>query len=55
MASPKAAKVLPVAAPEFNKATEDGVVFRIYRIGSLEVRTIQEPGSSEPLGRDNWR
>ncbi|OLP96686.1 hypothetical protein AK812_SmicGene21056 [Symbiodinium microadriaticum] len=41
--------VLPVAAPEFNKATEDGVVFRIYRIGSLEVRTIQEPGSSESV------
>jgi len=41
--------VLPVAAPEFNKATEDGVVFRIYRIGSLEVRTIQEPASSESV------
>eukprot|EP00931_Biecheleriopsis_adriatica_P086789 TRINITY_DN6137_c0_g1_i1.p1 TRINITY_DN6137_c0_g1~~TRINITY_DN6137_c0_g1_i1.p1 ORF type:complete len:1079 (+),score=262.27 TRINITY_DN6137_c0_g1_i1:107-3238(+) len=42
--------VLPVAAPEFSKATEDGVIFRIYRIGSLEVRTIEEPGLGEEVG-----
>ena len=36
-------EVLPTAAPEFHKATEDGVVFRIYRLGSLEVRTTQDP------------
>ena len=29
--------ILPMAAPEFNKITEDGVAFRIYKIGSLEV------------------
>ncbi|CAJ1381273.1 unnamed protein product [Effrenium voratum] len=43
-------EVLPTAAPEFHKATEDGVVFRIYRLGSLEVRTTQEPGQAEDLG-----
>jgi len=41
--------VLPVAAPEFHKTTEDGVDFRIYRLGSLEVRTIQEPDSTESI------
>eukprot|EP00439_Symbiodinium_sp_Y106_P020155 s1099_g2.t1 len=29
--------VLPAAAPEFNQVTEDGIVFRIYKIGSLEA------------------
>jgi hypothetical protein len=29
--------ILPMAAPEFNKITEDGVAFRIYKIGSLEA------------------
>ena len=33
------ADVLPSAAPEFEKMTEDGGAFRIYRIGSLEART----------------
>merc|ERR1712216_105110 len=41
---------LPKAVPEFKKATEDGVLFRIYRLGSLEVRTIQEPRLPETLG-----
>ncbi|CAE7872704.1 ravA [Symbiodinium microadriaticum] len=27
---------------EFDQVTEDGVAFRIYKLGSLEVRTIQE-------------
>ena len=42
--------VLPVAAPEFHKSTEDGTVFRIYRLGSLEVRTIQEREGPEEVG-----
>jgi len=42
--------VLPTVAPEFNRATEDGVVFRIYKIGSLEVRTTQEPSGPETVG-----
>ena len=29
--------VLPKASPEFEKATEDGAQFRIYRIGALEA------------------
>ncbi|CAJ1440046.1 unnamed protein product [Effrenium voratum] len=41
--------ILPTAAPEFNKTTEDGVAFRIYKIGSLEVRTIQEAEGEEKV------
>eukprot|EP00930_Biecheleria_cincta_P050344 TRINITY_DN354_c0_g3_i1.p1 TRINITY_DN354_c0_g3~~TRINITY_DN354_c0_g3_i1.p1 ORF type:complete len:1007 (+),score=209.76 TRINITY_DN354_c0_g3_i1:206-3022(+) len=39
--------VLPSATPEFEKPTEDGTQFRIYRFGSLEVRTIQEISKAE--------
>ncbi|CAJ1399897.1 unnamed protein product [Effrenium voratum] len=42
--------VLPTAAPEFNQKTEDGSTFRIYKIGSLEVRTVQEQGKPEQVG-----
>eukprot|EP00930_Biecheleria_cincta_P032318 TRINITY_DN22427_c0_g1_i1.p1 TRINITY_DN22427_c0_g1~~TRINITY_DN22427_c0_g1_i1.p1 ORF type:complete len:1043 (-),score=216.13 TRINITY_DN22427_c0_g1_i1:272-3376(-) len=42
--------VLPSAAPEFHKSTEDGVTFRIYRLGSLEIRTTQEPNCEEMVG-----
>lgn len=42
--------VLPLAASEFQRSTEDGVVFRIYRIGSLEIRTTQEPAGEEIVG-----
>ncbi|CAE7559768.1 Srprb, partial [Symbiodinium microadriaticum] len=41
--------VLPAAAPEFNQVTEDGIVFRIYKIGSLEVRTMQEADEPEAI------
>lgn len=40
-------EVLPTATPEFDKATEDGARFRIYRFSSLEIRTIQEPNKAE--------
>jgi len=43
-------EILPATCPEFEKATEDGTVFRIYRLGSLELRTVQEPGLPETLG-----
>ena len=33
--------ILPLAAPEFNKITEDGVAFRIYKIGSLEAGELK--------------
>jgi len=37
-------------AAGFSRTTEDGTCFRIYNLGSLEVRTIQEPGSEETAG-----
>lgn len=36
--------------PTFEKSTEDGTVFRIYRFGSLEVRTTQDPNGQEEVG-----
>lgn len=35
--------------PTFEKSTEDGVKFRIYNIGSLEIRCIQEAGRPEDI------
>lgn len=37
-------------APVFDKSTEEGCRFRIYQMGSLEVRTIQDFDSSEEVG-----
>lgn len=42
--------VLQTCIPVFDKATEDGVTFRIYRCGSLEVRTLQEINGNESIG-----
>lgn len=42
--------VLPTAAPEFQEKTEDGTCFRIYKIGSLEIRTTQERFAEEQIG-----
>lgn len=42
--------ILPAAAPEFNKVTEDGFWFRIYRIGSLEIRTTLDRFGQETVG-----
>jgi hypothetical protein len=42
--------ILKAAAPEFDKRTEDGMRFRIYRWGSLEVRTTQEHNCEEAVG-----
>merc|ERR1712079_564581 len=36
--------------PEFDNVTEDGSRFSIYRIGSLEVRTITEPDCEPVIG-----
>jgi len=41
---------LKTIAPEFDKSAEDGVCFRIYRLGTLEVRTMQEPDCEETVG-----
>merc|ERR1712039_947945 len=38
------------AVPTFDKATEDGNRFSIYRIDSLEVRTITEPECEPVIG-----
>ena len=35
-------EMLPDAAPVFDKSTEDGTAFRIYRCGTIEVRTMQD-------------
>lgn len=42
--------ILKNVTPVFDKCTEDGVKFRIYRSGSLEVRTTQEPSGAEIVG-----
>merc|ERR1711879_1077602 len=42
--------VLRSAAPVFDKATEDGTRFRIYQLGSLEVRTTQADNGPEVTG-----
>jgi hypothetical protein len=38
------------ASPVFERATEDGLTFRIYRMGSLEIRTLQELEADEVIG-----
>lgn len=42
--------VLKSASPAFQKKTEEGLLFRIYRVGSLEVRTTEEDGAEEFVG-----
>lgn len=46
----EAEEVLKSAAPAFCKKTEDGTSFRIYRVGSLEVRSTQEYDGEEAVG-----
>mmetsp|Transcript_35687 Transcript_35687/g.81086 ORF Transcript_35687/g.81086 Transcript_35687/m.81086 type:complete len:281 (-) Transcript_35687:113-955(-) len=41
---------LKAVAPIFDKTAEDGARFRIYKFGSLDVRTIQEQSGEEALG-----
>lgn len=49
-AAAAAEEVLRSAAPVFDRATEDGLRLRIYRLGALEVRTSQEHGGPEIVG-----
>eukprot|EP00747_Dinoflagellata_sp_TGD_P027110 gnl/TRDRNA2_/TRDRNA2_132390_c0_seq1.p1 gnl/TRDRNA2_/TRDRNA2_132390_c0~~gnl/TRDRNA2_/TRDRNA2_132390_c0_seq1.p1 ORF type:complete len:707 (+),score=159.56 gnl/TRDRNA2_/TRDRNA2_132390_c0_seq1:1320-3440(+) len=42
--------MLKSAAPVLDKKAEDGVRYRIYKCGSLEVRTIQEQEGKEIIG-----
>jgi len=41
---------LKSVTPEFDKSTEDGTAYRIYTLGSIEVRTSQEHDDQEVLG-----
>eukprot|EP00415_Alexandrium_ostenfeldii_P001195 UN1195 len=38
------------AVPTFDQSTEEGTRFRVYQLGSLEVRTTQEHNSPEVVG-----
>jgi hypothetical protein len=42
-------EALQAASPVFDKRTEDGIRFRIYNIGSLQVRTMQEHAQEEAI------
>lgn len=41
--------MLSTVPPSFDKTTEDGMHFRVYRLASLEVRTTQEHDSEEEV------
>jgi len=43
-------QLLKTSIPVFNKSTEDGMSFRIYRVGDFEVRTTQEHDREEVIG-----
>jgi len=43
-------EVLQESSPVFDKSTEEGLRFRIYCLGRLEVRTTQELGGKEVVG-----
>jgi len=42
--------VLQSETPVFDKISEEGVRFRVYKVGSLEVRTTQELDGKETVG-----
>jgi len=48
-ALPRPERLLRATAPLLDRQTEDGLRFRVYRAGSLEVRTVQQPGGEETL------
>jgi len=43
-------QALKKAVPAFDKRTEDGTRYRIYRFGSLEVRTTEDTDEEEKIG-----
>merc|ERR1711972_454729 len=43
-------EALQSASPMFEQRAEDGMRFRIYKIGSLQVRTTQEHNGEEAIG-----
>merc|ERR1712032_847429 len=42
--------IIQSASPAFDKTSEDGMRFRVYKVGSLEVRTTQELNGKETVG-----
>mmetsp|Transcript_113154 Transcript_113154/g.352715 ORF Transcript_113154/g.352715 Transcript_113154/m.352715 type:complete len:295 (-) Transcript_113154:32-916(-) len=48
--APGTERVLQAEKPVFDKVTEDGTRFRIYQVGGVEVRTVQEDGCKEVIG-----
>jgi len=46
----RAMQIIKEMKPMFDKCTEDGMRFRIYRVGSVEVRTTQEHNADEVVG-----
>jgi len=48
--SQKVQRLLKTTTPAFDKSSEDGIRFRIYQIGNLEVRTTQSSGEKEIIG-----
>lgn len=46
----KIQEVMQNTMPVFDKQTEDGMRFRVYQVGSLEVRTTQEHDGKEVVG-----
>lgn len=42
--------LLQSAMPVFDRKTEDGTRFRLYKLGSIEVRTTQEHDEEETVG-----
>mmetsp|Transcript_74608 Transcript_74608/g.222534 ORF Transcript_74608/g.222534 Transcript_74608/m.222534 type:complete len:1122 (-) Transcript_74608:212-3577(-) len=49
-ALPPSARGYGSTPPVFDRSTEDGTRFRIYRCGGLEVRTTQDHGAEEAVG-----
>lgn len=43
-------RVLKAASPAFDRSTEDGARFRIYRLDGMELRTTQEHDGEEVVG-----
>jgi len=46
----EAAKLLANTAPAFDRCTEDGMRFRIYKVGSVEIRSTQPHRGEEAVG-----
>jgi len=42
--------VLESTIPVFDKSSEEGIRYRVYKIGSIEVRTTQEHNAKEMVG-----